>query len=139
MKKNKNENKKKILTYFLKIFSVYFLYFSIFDSMQKCGNNYFTMEGGAAKISANCVQRSIPPLKVAILVRNPHNLTISSSTELFPVFLLWSLSCHNFEGAGKMLENSMSCLLVQDPKYLKANSARCSWAVTELGNIKVSV
>ena len=27
--------------------------------------------GGAAEISANCVQRSIPPLKVAILVRTP--------------------------------------------------------------------
>ena len=32
------KNKKKILTYFLQIFAVHFLSFSIFGSMKECGN-----------------------------------------------------------------------------------------------------
>ena len=44
MKKNKNEKKKKFWTYFVKIFAVYLLYFSIFDSMKKYGNIYLAMD-----------------------------------------------------------------------------------------------
>ena len=41
MEKDYNKNKKKILTQIFKVFSVYFLYFSLFDSIRKCGNIYF--------------------------------------------------------------------------------------------------
>jgi hypothetical protein len=41
---NKNENKEKILAYSFKIFAVYFLYFSKFDTMKECGNIYFVMD-----------------------------------------------------------------------------------------------
>jgi hypothetical protein len=44
MKKNKDLDKKKSFTYSFYILAVYFLYFSIFDSMKKCGNIYFAME-----------------------------------------------------------------------------------------------